>query len=285
VEVLILRPYSSEARLHKFVDNSEVFSGLVMFYNTGDANDGYKRQFLSVAPKNQPLLLALVFHDYSESDNSSKSLIKNIGGICGALYDNPEVIQLAFSIIKLDPLSGADAVNKLINKLGGKKYPSEEEALREVIPSLRKVRKDISEKGKSDSDNCTSKYDFDFTNEEVFKQQYKQYFGNMPVRNYDNVKDYFKKDLEILLKFLIHACIPAIKLEKPFVSREVQSINNLLDLVASTEFDDMIDNNSEIILPEDYSDINVEMENLIANKAAVAEVEKILKTIEGAAES
>ena len=41
VEVLIRRPYTSEARLNKFVDEAEVFSGLVMFYNTGDANEGY----------------------------------------------------------------------------------------------------------------------------------------------------------------------------------------------------------------------------------------------------
>lgn len=59
----------------------------------------------------------------------------------------------------------------------------------------------------------------------------------------------------------------------------------MLDLVESMEFDLMIDKNSEIILPEAYKKINMEMKNSIANKAAVAEVEKILKTIEGAAES
>ena len=73
VEILIRRPYSSEARLNKFVDEAEVFSGLVMFYNTGDADEGYKRQFLSVEPKNQPLLLAFekgnwaVFYDEQQN--------------------------------------------------------------------------------------------------------------------------------------------------------------------------------------------------------------------------
>ena len=87
--MLIRRPYSSEARLNKFVDEAEVFSGLVMFYNPGDANEGYKRQFLSVAPKNQPLLLALVFHDYKSADESSRNVMNYLGSISKYLCENP----------------------------------------------------------------------------------------------------------------------------------------------------------------------------------------------------
>lgn len=87
--------------------------------------------------------------------------------------------------------------------------------------------------------------------------------------------------MEILEKFLIHASIPAIRLEKPFVAREVQSINKLIELVESTDFDHLIDMNVELLLPGIFESINMAMENSIANKAAVAEVEKILKTLEG----
>lgn len=280
VEVLIRRPYSSEARLNKFVDEAEVFSGLVMFYNSGDANEGYKRQFLSVAPKNQPLLLALVFHEYKESDESSRSVMAHIGNICKSLCENPEIVQLAFSIIKQDPVGGVEAIKKMVSKENCKDCQSADDFAKRIVPALRKVKMKIADEGRNDGDHSTKKHDFDFTNKSIFERQYKQFFGNTAVRTYDNICEFFKVDLEILEKFLVHASIPAIRLEKPFVAREVQSINKLLKRVSSTEFDNLVDTNAELLLPGIYESINMAIENSIANKAAVSEVEKILKTLE-----
>ena len=122
-------------------------------------------------------------------------------------------------------------------------------------------------------------YDFDFSNREVFQRQYKQFFGNTAVRSYDNIKEFFEVDLEILEKFLIHASIPAIRLEKPFVAREVQSINRLLDGIESKEFTDLINDNADKLLPGTFETIAMDIENLSANRAAVEEVENILKTL------
>lgn len=99
------------------------------------------------------------------------------------------------------------------------------------------------------------------------------------MRSYEDIREFFKVDLEILEKFLIHASIPAIRLEKPFIAREVQSINKLLEAVDSAEFDRMIDTNAKLLLPGVYESIDMAIENSIANQAAVAEVEKILKTL------
>ena len=228
VEILIRRPYSSEARLNKFVDEAEIFSGLVMFYNHGDANEGYKKQFLSVAPKNQPLLLALVFHNYKSVDESSKSAMDYIGSICKSLCDNPEVVQLVFSIVKQDPIGGIDAIHKMVTKDKCKNCKTEDDYVKNVVPELRSVRNMLSSEGVKEKNNSIKKYDFDFTNKAIFEKQYKQFFGEMPVRTYDDVRKFFQTDLYILEKFLIHASIPAIRLEKPFVAREVQSINRAL---------------------------------------------------------
>lgn len=280
VEILINRPYSSEARLNKFVDEVEILSGLVMFYDTGDADEGYKRQFLSVSPKNHPLLLSLVFHDYIDSDETSKNVMDYLGSLGGTvsrvLCDNPEVIQLAFSIIKQDPINGLDSIRKMIDKNLCKNCKTEDEFVRTVVPALRKVRSsnlEEEEKGKK-------RYEFDFTNKEKFGRQYKEYFGNTAVRTYENVPEFFAKDLQILEKFLVHASIPAIRLEKPFVAREVQSINKLLELVNSTSFDALVDENAELLLPGVYESLSIAIDNSYANKAAVAEVEKIFKTLE-----
>lgn len=287
MEILIYRPYSSEARLNKFVDEAEVFSGLIMFYNPGDANEGYKRQFLSVAPKNQPLLLALVFHEYKDVDGCSKDVFNYIGNICKSLCDNPEVVQLVFSIIKKDPKGAVQAIKNVIEDATkgnvtrdlGRKCKTDEDYARTVIPNLRTLKNSnlIKETG-----NDIKMQDFDFTDSKIFAKQYKQYFGNKAVRTYDDVCEFFKDDLEILEKFLIHASIPAIRLEKPFVSREVQSINKLLLAVNSIEFDNMINDNSRILLPMVYENIDREVANSLANKATIGEVEKIMKTLEDA---
>jgi hypothetical protein len=60
----------------------------------------------------------------------------------------------------------------------------------------------------------------------------------------------------------------------------VQSINKLLEAVDSPEYDKMIDDNSKFLLPMLYEDINMAISNSIANKAAIDEVEKILKTLD-----
>lgn len=283
VEVLIRRPYSSEARLNKFVDEAEVFSGLVMFYNTGDANDGYKKQFLSVAPKNQPLLLALVFHDYKQADEYSQNAMAHLSSISKKLCDNPEIVQLVFSIIKQDPITGCDAIRKMLTRENFRKKPGfddDDSYIKIAIPELRRLKSKIVEDGKSANDHSTKKYDFDFSNKAVFQQQYKQYFGNTAVRTYDNICEFFQVDLEVLKKFLIHASIPAIRLEKPFVAREVQAINRLLEKVDSMEFQKMISANFEQLLPEAFETMENSFANSWANKEAVAEVEKILKTLE-----
>ena len=150
-----------------------------------------------------------------------------------------------------------------------------------MIPALRKARFGLIEEGRKEGDHSTKKHDFDFTSKVTFEKQYKQFFGNTSVRSYENVCEFFKVDLEILEKFLIHASIPAIRLEKPFVAREVQSINKLLAAIDSAEFDKMIDTNAKLLLPGIYESIDMAIENSMANKAAVTEVEKILKTLDG----
>lgn len=273
MEILIRLPYGSLARVNKFVAEAEGFSGLVMFYNSGNADNGYEKQFLSVAPKNQPLLLALLFQEYKQSDECGSDIMKHIGTVHRSLCENSEVVQLVFSIVKKDPIGGMEAVKKLVSKETYKDCRSDEDFVKKVVPGLRALKKDIN------NEHNIGKYDFDFTNEENFKKQYSEFFGKNPITSYVEMRERFKVDLEILKKFLIHASIPAIRLEKPFITREVQSINKLLELVDSLEFDKMVDENSRWLVPEVYSSIDEAMENFAANKLAMEEADKILNTL------
>ncbi len=54
---------------------------------------------------------------------------------------------------------------------------------------------------------------------------------------------------------------------------------NEKEAVNSIEFDNIIDETAKLLFSEINESINMEIENSIANKAAVTEVEKILKTL------
>ena len=54
---------------------------------------------------------------------------------------------------------------------------------------------------------------------------------------------------------------------------------NEKEAVNSITFDNIIDENAKLLFPGINESINMEIENSIANKAAVTEVEKILKTL------
>lgn len=278
MDVLVRRPYTSEARLNKFVQEAEIFCGLVMFYNPGDAEEGYKRLFLSIAPNNQPLLLALVFHDYKESDRCTKDVLDGITKKCPAAGENPEVQRLVCSTIRRDPVKGTSALNDMVKNLEpcpNKSGEPDRAYISNVIGRLRECHKSTQ----SQELDVNRYSDFDFTNKEKFLTQYKQFFGNTPVRTYDDVQAFLAEDLEILEKFLIHASIPAIRMEKPFVAREVQIINRLLELVDSREYEIWIIDRFNLLLPEAAEVFSRELDNFFANREAVKEVDKILQTI------
>ncbi len=278
MDVLVRRPYTSEARLNKFVLEAEIFSGLVMFYNSGDAEDGYKKLFLSIAPNNQPLLLALVFHDYKESDRCTKDVLDGITKKCPAAGENPEVQRLVCSTIRRDPVKGTSALNDMVKNLEpcpNKSGEPDRGYISNLIGRLRECHKSTQ----SQEPDINRYSDFDFTNKEKFLAQYKRFFGNTPVRTYEDVRAFLAEDLEILEKFLIHASIPAIRMEKPFVAREVQIINRLLELVDSRDYVNWIFKHVQLLLPEAAEIFSRELDNFLANREAVKEVDKILQTI------
>ena len=71
----------------------------------------------------------------------------------------------------------------------------------------------------------------------------------------------------------------SIRMEKPFVAREVQIINRLLELVKSGDYDNWIYKHVKLLLPEAAEVFSRELDNFLANREAVKEVDKILQTI------
>lgn len=277
VEVLIMLPYGDEARLNRFMDDKNIFSGLILFYDPGD-NKKYKRTFMATAPKDQPLLYALLFHEYKDSINACKTIFEHVAGITDAVYDSSNIMQVICSIVKKNPVLAIDAIKKGIQKSDFIKLKGDENLVeRNLLGSMRAIRANMPY-AKDDTEMC----EYDFSNDKEFEANYKKHFGNKQVREYEDIKEEYKIDLEILHEFLVAASIPAISIEKPFVAKEIKSIRELLDYIDSAEFSEFVSDNIELLRKEAYEEFNRKQRERIVNQAVVREIENILNMMEEA---
>lgn len=287
VEILIMRPYGMEARLNRFLDDSSIFSGLIMFYDPSDCtvskeqigpNDNtanYKRTFMAIAPKDQPLLYALLFHEYKSSISTSKSMFEYIATITKDIYTSAQGLELICSIIKKNPVMAFDALKKGVSKQDFLRCKSDGEKIIELIPKLRTVNKGLNNDKKNMENQ--ERGEFDFTNTEEFIKQYKLHFANLKKREYDNISGDFAVDLEILEDFLISASIPAICIEKPFIAKEVKAIDGILDKVRGAGFSDFISENIELLCKDSCDTYETRQNEKLVNRAVIKEIDKVLR--------
>ncbi len=292
VEVLIMRPYGLEARLNRFMDDKNIFSGLIMFFDPSDSEE-FRRVFMSTAPKDQPLLYAILFHEYKDSISNCKSIWKeaskklnelqkhvnstSVSGIAQTVFENidgTEVIRFINLAIKRNPI---DAVIFL-----GKKI-SESSSIPKFMAAIKS--------GMNDAENNTflrtlgisdenSSMELDFTNDKEFRKVYTKYFGDRKQRTYESVREEYAVDLEILQQFLLSASIPAITIEKPFIAKEVKSIDGIIDFVGSSEFSAFISNNFELLQKETMDEYTRKQREWMVNQSVIKEIENVLSSMD-----
>lgn len=273
VEVLIMRPYGLEARLNRFLDDSSTFSGLIMFYDPGDTGTDYKKSFMAIAPKNQPLLYALLFHEYKDSIQTSKEILDYISSITEDARHSLIVLELICSMIKKNPQEALDTVKKHLTEQEFEDY-DDTDLIKELIPKLRAILNKIPKMQRGEMAATLKEYDF--TDEARFKIQYQQYFVRKELRKYEDIQKEYATDLEILKNFLVSASIPAISIEKPFIAKEVKSIDGLIDSIESNSYLDFITNNLELLRKESFDEFERKQSEHMVNRAVVREIEHVL---------
>lgn len=274
VEILIAYPYGEEARLNKFFYEINNFIGLVMFYDTFEGGSDYKKTFLSMAPREQPLLYALIFHEFKNSVSESRNIINYIKDLCKdtlnvtELLNSTEMITLITKFIQKKPIGAFDVIRKELTKerIKGQNFS-------DIIRSLRGIV------NKTPAENQKEEKIFDFTDRESFVKQYKEHFIKNTVRTYEEFKNDYQTDLEILQDFLVFASIPAIAIEKPFISREVKALTDILTLIESEQYEVFIDDNLNLLRKEKYEEIKLRQKDYIVNQKVVMEIESVLQSM------
>lgn len=275
-EVLIMRPYGMEARLNRFLDDSSTFSGLMMFYDPGEDAADYRKSFMAIAPKDQPQIYALLFHEYKDSIKISKQMMDYVSRISKDACQSIIVLELICSLIKKNPQLAYETLETYVEESDFDEY-EEEDIIKELIPKLRTALSKMPA-GHQGGLSASMK-GYDFTNEPLFKIQYQQHFVKKDLRKYEDIQKEYAIDLEILKDFLVSASIPAISIEKPFIAREVKSIDRLIDCVESDSYLDFVTDNLELLRRDIFDEFERKQSEHMVNRAVVREIEQVLESM------
>lgn len=274
VEVLILRPYSMKGRLERFKDDQINLASLMMYYTPDIANNN--NAMLAIAPKDQPMLYSLLFHEYKDTVAITDNVTDAIKKTAKECLSNETIMALVLSIIKRNPIIAAAEIGKVINNVKKNSGIKNEDIARNLKDGLRTLKENLRMDNKSNDD---FKYrEFDFTNPN-FDEQYYQFFVKAGIKNYEELQNAFEVDIKILRDFLLTVCIPAICIEKAFVAKEVNSIASLIKSIDDHELSGFILENGDVLVKHAYDEYNERLAEMAVNQEVIKKIEEVLKTL------
>lgn len=255
-EILIKNVFS-ENRYDKFKDEMDNFFSLSIFY---DKNN--KQEYLNVPAKDLPFCKLLLFHNESIDMNDIGKKQQNIEAISNAISKNLKkaisselTSEISKSILKVD------------------------------IPRIIKYLDDNVKSGMADSqvlsiykDGVKKSPKIDLASSD-FKKIYTDYHAeknkNSTLEGYEQFKEEFNDDIDVLQDVLSNAFIKAINIEKPFIAKETKNIEDIIE----HDFSRFINKNLTIIKRAEVDEIKSYAERIQSRKECLNQISKILDTI------
>ena len=117
---------------------------------------------------------------------------------------------------------------------------------------------------------------------EAFTEYYKRYHSSVRGGRLYSVDDFradFDVDIQILQDVLINAFVRAISMEKPFVAREVKSIDDIVEYIKSKSFSKFLSNNLFKIKYKETQILDKQRREQEQNAAIIREINGILQGI------
>lgn len=213
-EILITSQYSTE-RLRTFYSSIDNFYSLSVFYKKPDCENDLA--YIDIAPKDQPLCMMLLFHHYLNASDNIHLLMNDISRITG-LKEVPNEVskyaEKAFSATGGKVNAIIEEIKKVVDKAGN---APPDNIINIIKPVLRKFYES--------NEPCS------VADETAFTQYYERYLSSIRAGKLYSIDDFrsdFDVDILILQDVLTNAFVRAINIEKPFVAREVKSIDDII---------------------------------------------------------
>lgn len=228
-QILITSPYSVE-RLGEFYDSIDEFYSLSVFYRKPDCKNDL--EYIDIAPKNQPLCMMLLFHHYLNATDSIRLLINDISRISG-IGEVPEEIfkfaEKAFFSVNGNNNSIIDVITKKFANIADESNNFRINLVRQALSQIVEINQPCS-----------------VTDKKAFIQYYERYHSSIrggELYSIENFRKDFNVDIQILQDVLTNAFVRAISMEKPFIAREIKSIDDIIDYIKSKNFSSFFSKN------------------------------------------
>ncbi|MDD6587930.1 MAG: dynamin family protein [Anaerobutyricum hallii] len=265
-QILITSRYN-EDRLREFYDSVDNFYSLSIFYRKPNCKDDLA--YINIAPKDQPLCMMLLFHHYlNASDNIRKFTdeISNIAGLRKLPDELSNIIEKAFRV------TGGNT-GKIIAIITKKFANASNFSDSFRINLLKQILSQAVEKNKP----CS------VADKESFTTYYKNYHNSLrggKLYSVDDFKKDFDDDIKILQDVLVNAFVRAVSLEKPFVSIEVKSIDDIIDYIQHNEsFRDFVSDNYYKIKDKETKHFDKERRQQEQNATIINAINGMLDTL------
>lgn len=245
-ELLILSNYTTE-RLDRFYERIGNCLSMSIFYKKDNQVDDFT--YLNVTPQDQPLWKMILFHNYlSNKEEVRKKFVKDIADAAG-LREIPEELD--------------EPINKCLDSAGGRI----EEIVEDVRNEFEDLKRDVDYRlnrlsvflYRKIGENETSSYSL--ADKPKFRDYYNKFHSDSCKGEYttEYVRKEFDKDIEILREILMNGCVNAIDLEKPFVAREIRTIDRIKDYINNNgKFIDFLSNHFSEIRFEETKKLDAE---------------------------
>lgn len=254
-DVVLLRPYGSSERWENFIKERTNFYSLSMFNENKDESQPASRQ---------PMIYDLLFHDELSFENKTK--VKDIVNIFENIFKiamNPFIYSSIKLIVKTNSGKAEQIIKNAFSSFDNDMNDNQKE---NVIKSLFNYCFD--EAGVEEIN------DYDLTEE-----TYRKYFSEKQNKSYEDVVNDIAYDIELLQKLLLSTVIYAVNIEKPFISKEVNEIENIIASFETNEFRDFISHNIMLIKSSEFNNLEKNEQIRKANAEFVKFINEKLKEI------
>lgn len=261
-QVLITSQYSEE-RLGEFYDSIDNYYSLSVFYRKpGHEND---LSYIDIAPKNQPLSMMLLFHHMFNNEDSLKDLldrIKSITGIGEMPKDVMNLIENALNFTLKDSI--IKEIVKNFKELQDKTKDFKISRLKQILSQI--IERDTP---------CS------VADKEGFIEYYKKYHSNIrngQLYSIEDLRKDFNVDIQILQDVLQNAFVRAISMEKPFVAREVKSIDDIIIYTKGEEFRKFLINNFSKIRFKETQELDKQSRIREQNSMIISSIKQLMES-------
>ncbi len=261
-EVQILRIPGRE-RWGKFYEERSNFFSLGVFYADSERNNKIT-DYINESLNSSMLCKVILYPEYAEAPSKSEVIekFKKLTGMQKIVNSIEKNIDILISN------TGKSTIQILEeNFMGFAKKLTGISAEATVISMINDVFGKIIG-NKNEAENS------DWLNEEKYISN-----ADMSIKTYKDVITAFDQDIKALRVILEKAFVPAIDIEKAFIAHEVNSIENMENLLYTENFRKFVLNNVEKIAASEMEEAQQESTQKALNEAAVYEIKKILDQI------